>query len=239
MKRAIYISILVLTLLPYKVKADNWDIPAVEAYIDDHKTQRSLLLARSTLEWSNDLLHSYSSEQVVDYKKINVELDKYTRAFDVLDVLYQSLATVLNATNTFSSVYSRIDDYRDLLTLYTNEFMKKGRMAMSDTIIIVISEKAIEYIAADCQELYSSFYDLILYVTGVAESSTADLMVILERINVSLDNIEKHLNESYIQSWRYMQLRLGYWKEKVYRAKTKKQMCDEAFGRWRAAGTLE
>ncbi len=240
MRRLIYISMLLLALLPHKVKAQfNFDLVSVEAYIDDHKRQRSLLLARSTLEWSNEVLHSYSSEQVVDYKDWNAELDKYTRAFDVLDILYQSLATVLNATNTYSAVYSRLDDYKDLLTLYTNEFMKKGRMAMSDTLIIVISEKAIEHIAADCQELYSSFYDLVIYVTGAAACSTADLMVVLERLNASLDNIEKHLNDAYIQSWRYMQLRLGYWKEKVYRAKTKKEMCDEAFGRWRTAGILE
>lgn len=58
--------------------------PVVEAYINDHKQQRSLLLARSTLELSNQLLHEYSSEATVDYKNLNVDLDKYTRAFDVI-----------------------------------------------------------------------------------------------------------------------------------------------------------
>ena len=41
--------------------------PALEAYINDHKKQRSLLLARSTLEYSNQLLHEYSSEEAVSY----------------------------------------------------------------------------------------------------------------------------------------------------------------------------
>ena len=30
------------------------------------------------------------------YKELNVDLDKYTRAFDIIDVMYQSLRTVLN-----------------------------------------------------------------------------------------------------------------------------------------------
>ncbi len=240
MKRVLYISMLLLTLLPHVAKAQfSFDVVSVEAYIDDHKRQRSLLLARSTLEWSNEVLHSYSCDQIMDYKAWNTELDKYTRAFDVIDMLYQSLRTVLNATNTYSAVSSRLSDYKDLLALYNNEFLKKGRMALSDTLIILVSERAIESIAADSKELYNSFYDLVIYVTGLAACSTADLMVVLERINASLDNIEKHLNEAYIQSWRYMQLRLGYWKEKVYRAKSKQEMCDEAFGRWKLAGRLE
>ena len=41
----------------------TFDIMSVEAYINDHKKQRSLLLARSTLEYSNQLLHEYSREE--------------------------------------------------------------------------------------------------------------------------------------------------------------------------------
>ena len=63
---------------------------SVEAYINDHKKQRSLLLARSTLEYSNKLLHEYSRKEVGEYKELNVDLDRYTRAFDVIDVMYQS-----------------------------------------------------------------------------------------------------------------------------------------------------
>ena len=38
----------------------GFDFVSVEAYINDHKTQRSLLLARSTLEMSNNVLHENS-----------------------------------------------------------------------------------------------------------------------------------------------------------------------------------
>ena len=59
----------ILLFIPRTIKAQwSFDVPVVEAYINDHKQQRSLLLARSTLELSNRLLHEYSSEATVEYK---------------------------------------------------------------------------------------------------------------------------------------------------------------------------
>ena len=97
MKRTMLIAITLLALLPDVAKGQwTFDIMSVEAYINDHKKQRSLLLARSTLEYSNQLLHEYSREETGKYKEVNIDLDRYTRAFDVIDVMYQSLRTVLN-----------------------------------------------------------------------------------------------------------------------------------------------
>ena len=106
-------------------------------------------------------------------------------------------------------------------------------------MLISINIKAIANIAKEGEYLYKSLSDLVLYATGAAACSTADLLVVMESINTSLDNIEKMLNTAYFDTWRYIQLRMGYWKEKVYRTKTKKEMIDDAFGRWRKAGKLE
>ena len=106
-------------MMPQITKAQwAFDFVSVEAYINDHKKQRSLLLARSTLELSNQLLHEYSSDATVEYKTLNVDLDKYTRAFDVIDVLYQSLRTSLNVYSTYNTVSDRIADYKNLLENY-------------------------------------------------------------------------------------------------------------------------
>ena len=95
MNRLFGLVLTALLSLPSFVWAQS-DPAALEAYINDHKQVRSLLLARSTLEMSNQLLHDYSKTAAVEYKDLNVELDKYTRAFDVIDVLYQSLRTSMN-----------------------------------------------------------------------------------------------------------------------------------------------
>lgn len=224
-------------MVPQMTKAQwAFDFVSVEAYINDHKKQRSLLLARSTLELSNQLLHEYSSDATVEYKTLNVDLDKYTRAFNVIDVLYHSLRTSLNVYSTYNTVSDRITDYKNLLEDYREKVLERNKIAVSDTIIISVNLRCIQKIADEGQHLYRSVSDLVLYATGAAACSTSDLLLVLESINTSLDNIERHLNRSYFETWRYIQLRMGYWKEAVYRTKTKRQLIDDAFGRWREAG---
>ena len=238
MNRPFSILILLLFVMVPQMTKAQWafDFVSVEAYINDHKKQRSLLLARSTLELSNQLLHEYSSDATVEYKTLNVDLDKYTRAFDVIDVLYQSLRTSLNVYSTYNTVSDRITDYKNLLEDYREKVLERNKIAVSDTIIISVNLRCIQKIADEGQHLYRSVSDLVLYATGAAACSTSDLFLVLESINTSLDNIERHLNRSYFETWRYIQLRMGYWKEAVYRTKTKRQLIDDAFGRWRESG---
>jgi len=238
MNRPFPILILLLFMMVPQMTKAQWafDFVSVEAYINDHKKQRSLLLARSTLELSNQLLHEYSSDATVEYKTLNVDLDKYTRAFDVIDVLYQSLRTSLNVYSTYNTVSDRITDYKNLLEDYREKVIERNKIGVSDTIIISVNLRCIQKIADEGQHLYRSVSDLVLYATGAAACSTSDLLLVLESINTSLDNIERHLNRSYFETWRYIQLRMGYWKEAVYRTKTKRQLIDDAFGRWREAG---
>lgn len=226
-----------IAIIPLKAAAQwNFDIVSVEAYINDHKQQRSLLLARSTLELSNQLLHEYSSDAAVDFKELNVDMDKYTRAFDIIDILYQSLRTSLNVYSTYNTVSDRIGDYKGLLEDYYEKVVERNRMELADTLIIGISRRCVQRIAEDGKQLYRSMSDLVLYATGAAACSTSDLLLVLEDINQGLDNIERHLNKAYFETWRYIQLRIGYWKAAVYRRKDKSQIADEAFRRWRDSG---
>lgn len=124
--RTTLMIVMLLTLLPNAARAQwGFDVSSVEAYINDHKKQRSLLLARSTLEYSNQLLHDYSQKETGEYKTLNVELDKYTRAFDVIDVMYQSLRTVLNVKSTYENVSERISDYKRLLEDFNRKVVKQ------------------------------------------------------------------------------------------------------------------
>lgn len=240
MKRILLITVVLLALLPGIAKAQwTFDVVSVEAYINDHKKQRSLLLARSTLEYSNKLLHGYSRKEVGGYKELNVDLDRYTRAFDVIDVMYQSLRTALNVKSTYTAVSERIADYKKLLEDFNEKVLKRGTVELADAQILMINEKAIRDIADDGEHLYKSVSDLVLYATGAAACSTSDLLMVLEAINTSLDDIERHLNRAYIETWRYIQVRIGYWKSKIYRERTKQEIINGAFGRWRSAGRLD
>ena len=223
---------LILAIFPAITYAQR-DIAALEAYINDHKEVRSLLLARSTLEASNALLHDYSKDAGMDYKEVNVDLDKYTRAFDIIDVLYQSTRTAMNVYSTVNTVSERISDYKKMLTDYHDKCLKRGNIEPSDTLIISVNYHLIEKIAAEGENLYRSLSDLVAYATGAAACTTSDLMLVLASINQSLDNIELHLNKAYFDTWRYIQVRIGYWKAKIYNAKTRQEILNDAFGRWR------
>ncbi len=235
------IILTILFLIPAIAMKAQWsfDIASIEAYINDHKKQRSLLLARSTLEYSNKLLHEYSREETVGYKDLNMDLDKYARAFDVIDVMYQSLRTVLNVKDSYETIRERLSDYEKLMRDFNEKIIQRKRIELADTVLIGIQARAIRNIADEGEHLYKSFTDLVLYATGAAACSTADLLVVLDAINLSLDNIQSHLNRSYFDTWRYVQVRIGYWKEKVYRRKSIKEMADDAFSRWRVVGKLD
>lgn len=219
------ILICLLTLLPSVAKAQvGFDAVSIEAYIKDHKQQRSLLLVRSTLEASNKLLHDYSGDANIGFRDINKELDKYTRAFDVIDILYQSLRTSLNVYSTYENVSDKVGDYRKMLNDFRKKCLERGNIMSTDTLIITINTKALSKIADEGDNLYRSVSDLLLYATGAAACSTSDLLLILTNINNSLDNINKHLNKAYFETWRYIQVRIGYWKKQVYRAKSKEEI---------------
>ena len=236
------ITCMIVTLLCFFPKVAcaqfGFDVTSVEAYIHDHKQQRSLLLVRSTLEASNKLLHEYSKDANIDYKDINLQLDKYTRAFDVIDILYQSLRTSLNIYDTYDVVKDRIGDYKDMLDDYRAKCLDRLNIVSTDTLIITINARALARIAEEGDNLYKSVSDLVLYATGAAACSTADLLMVLNSINNSLDNIKRHINKAYFETWKYIQVRIGYWKAQVYRAKTIKEIVNDAFGRWRGAGYL-
>ena len=185
MKQRCIIIIMLICLMPGVAKAQwTFDVLSVEAYINDHKKQRSLLLARSTLEHSNKLLHEYTSDEVDGYKILNVDLDKYTRAFDVIDVMYQSLRTALNARSTYSEVSQRIVDYKNLLTDFNEKVVKRKHIELADTLIISINARMIENVAEEGEHLFRSLSDLVLYATGAAACSTADLMLVLDGIPI-------------------------------------------------------
>ena len=231
--------VFIVTFLPLCAHAQwSFDIGSGEAYISDHKNQKSILLARSTLELSNQLLHEYAADATGEDEDLNFDLDKYTRAFDIIDIIYQSTRTALNVRDTYTNISENVSKYKNMLTAFNEKCLSRGNIVPSDTLIITVNLRCIKKIGDEAQTLYHSMTDLVLYATGAAACSTSDLMMVLNSINQSLDNIRLHLNAAYFDTWRYIQVRIGYWKASVYRNKSLREIIDDAFGRWREAGYL-
>ena len=163
------IIVCLLAFFPFTAKAQyGFDVASIEAYINDHKQQRSLLLVRSTLEASNKLLHEYSSDANIGFKDINKELDRYTRAFDIIDILYQSLRTSLNIYNTYENISDRVGDYKNMLEDFRRKCLDRGNIVSTDTLIITVNAGALANITEEGDNLYRSVSDLIQYATGAA-----------------------------------------------------------------------
>lgn len=236
MKPRLLTMMLMLLLLPCAASAQwSFDVPSIEAYIKDHKDQRSLLLARATLEQGNALLHDYSSTAAGDYREIGDELDRYTRAFDVIDLLYETVHASISAYDTYETVHRRLQDYRQMLSLYSEKCMERGDIVSTDTLIISVNRKMIERVAAGAGDILSSFSGLVLFATGAAPCTTATLLRTVEDIDASLDEMRRHINAAYFETWKYIQVRTGYWKASVYRAKSMEEILEGAFSRWRAS----
>ena len=143
MKKSKKIILLLLMLVPMLARAQySFDFLSVEALIDDHKRIRSVLMARSGVEQANELLHQYSREANVDYDSLNVKLDKYTKCFDVIDVIYNGGVTVLNVKNTYDDVSYKIGQLESLIETFINERTLRGDIVSSDTLIINACQRA-------------------------------------------------------------------------------------------------
>lgn len=238
--RWLWLLLLMVVMFPKSAIAQVFprDIPTIEAYIYDHKQQRSLLLTRSTLETSNALLHKASKVTNREYKDINVELDKYTRAFDIIDLVYNTVSTGFNVYRTYDTVSDKIGKYKTMLNDYNDKILRRGRIETADTLLLTVNMRAIANLAEECQNLYLSVSTLALYASGKVCCTTASMMLMVDNINKSLDRIKEIVNSAYYQTWKFIQARTSYWKSEIYRSKTIRQVAEDAFGRWREAGNL-
>lgn len=238
-KMFFYIALLLLLLIQNgrAVAQSAWvsDPPTIEAYINDHKKQRSLLLTRAVLEESNGLLHKVSQATSREYKDINVELDKYSRAFDIIDLVYNTAATGFNVYSTYNDVKDKIGKYRDLLEQFNDKVVRRGKFESADTLLLFVSGRAVRDLAEECENLYHHVAVVAAYGTGGIPCTTANLTLLLENINYSLDRIRSIVSSAYYQILRFVEARTKLWKRELYRSKTKEQMVNEALGRWQAS----
>ena len=139
----------------------------------------------------------------------------------------------MNAATTYTDVKKRINDYRSLIDEYNEKLLLRGNIQMGDTLIISVGAKAMEQIAEDGKDIYASLTAIIAYGTGQVPCNTSKLIDIILHIDESLDNIRKTINTAYMITWRYIQIRLTYYKGEVYRNRNVREIGAEALGRWK------
>lgn len=171
----------------------GFDMGTVEACIDDHKRIRSRLEGRNIIEYANTLLHENSKDANVEYKDINAQLDKYTRCFDIIDVIYTGATLVFNVKNTYNDVSEKVSGMKTLLERYKERVIEKeyrqlkgigGQMASIKDINSISSGKEWYNDAMNMynnKELAITGQDTIIFEIGsgicTAVAADADILV--------------------------------------------------------------
>ena len=211
------------------------DAASYAALENDYKKLKRVLETRAAIEHANELLHKYSKEATVEYKNINESLDKWTKCFDVIDVIFNSGMTVLNFYHTYDNTKDKISDLSSLITDFANNYTLEGNIVSSDTMIVNSCRRAVTAIYDDGEEIFMSCKDLALYASGKVHCTTAKFMIILNRINTSLDDIRRIVDHTYYVIWKYITIRTHYFKASLYRSKNLREMANDAFSRWKLA----
>ena len=227
----------ILLCLPFRGQAQiGWDVSSVEAFIGDHKSQRSLLVTRSIIEQGNKVLHNTSDNTNSKYRDMSQELDKYTKSFDAIDIIVNSLSTGFQVYRTIDNVSEKVQKYRDLLQDYNDKIIKRGKLELVDTLLLSINRDAVEDIYAECQNIYGSVSAIAVYSSGKLLAKTSDINIQIQQIDKCLRQIDAIINLAYFQTMTYIKSRIYMWNRAIWTEKSKVTIANEAFARWRTKG---
>ncbi len=240
MKKLKYLFLLIFLSLMFENSYSqtlgyNFDVLSVEALIENHKTSRSLLKQRALLEALEQELFLQELGEVNSYYNVNKELDKYTRSFDIIDLLFNTLKTASISISTINDIEKKISSFKELLSCYNERIVKRGKIEEKDTIIFSISSSLINDVKEKTKSLYTSFSDLALISTGVYACSTSDLIEILESINYNLEQAKSLVDKAYIAVWKYITLRSSSWQKDLKMKKTKNEVLSSSFSSWKSS----
>lgn len=228
------ITVLMLFTAPNTAKAQfAWDMASVEAFIDDHKTERSVLQVRSIVEEGNKVLHSNSDKTNAKYRDMGVELDKYTKAFDAIDLVFNAVSAGFNVYKTVDNVSDKIGKYKSLLSDFNEKIVKRGKMEPTDMLLITINSNAIDEIAVECESIYGSLTAIAAYSSGKMLATTNTINLQVANIDESLTRINRIINRAYFETLTYIRSRTRMWNRAIFVENTKQTICNEALGRWR------
>lgn len=235
MKKIIVLFTLIFSFFPVMTQAQNFvnaDAPSIIAFAYDHRNQTSLLMAKAILEEGNASLHNITGKDMKNYKAMQDSLDAYTRSFQIIDLIVNSASLAFNAYETYNDVSEKGKKIVNMLKVYNDKILMRGKVETADTAIIGIVSRCVEGVSDDVEEIIKSFSQLIKYATNMNAATTADLLRIVNNLNDSMDHISRIMNNTHKYTFLYLNARLNMWSQRMFRSRTVKSICDDAIGRW-------
>ena len=266
MTRLRYIILLMVLCVSIQSKAQlvTMDDGSTTAMRGDHRTTQVGLYASTLAETANTVLHKESKDATDDWKKISDALDKYTRAFEILDAIINGGSLVLNIKTTADNISDKtvkivdlLNDYKDLVNrrLADNleavnnggkvwnkaknayEIYKSGSFAIAkeDTILYSVPIQTVKDIKSECNDIYESAGKLVLFATGKMACKTPQITAIFSSLNNSLDYINRKVDRCYLTLWRYIIIRKHTWTPVTLRKVSRQDLLNSSFSKWKAS----
>lgn len=266
MTRLRYIILLMVLCVNIQSKAQlvTMDDGSTTAMRGDHRTTQVGLYASTLAETANTVLHKESKDATDDWKKISDALDKYTRAFEILDAIINGGSLVLNIKATADNISDKtvkivdlMNDYKDLVNrrLADNleavnnggkvwnkaknayEIYKSGSFAIAkeDTILYSVPIQTAKDIKSECNDIYESAGKLVLFATGKMACKTPQITAIFASLNNSLDYINRKVDRCYLTLWRYIIIRKHTWTPVTLRKVSRQDLLNSSFSKWKAS----
>ena len=213
--RILFFSI--LSVYPFKGMADEvlHDPTSLEAMIDNHRYSQTCLEIRCALELSVRKMHSLMAEREKDRYKVERQLDRINRNFDILNIVLKGVSVSFKAGNTYTNIKKSLEGYSSLLKSYYLVCLKRGDIQPQDLQIYDHGKEMVNLVEEEVKSMWKSFGQLSQYVLAKQNCKT--------------------------KTWSYMSVRLGFWNKQLYSSKTVRQICESSYGRWRkeASQSLE
>jgi len=167
------------------------------------------------------------------FKNMNEEIDKYTKAFDVIDLIFNTVSTGFNIYHTIDNVSNKISKYNAMLDAYNEKILSRGNIEPADTMLISINRTAINEIYSECQTIYGSITAIAVYSSGQLLASANAINLQIKRIDECLTRIQNIVNRAYFETYTFIQSRIRMWSRRIFTEKSRMTICNERFAVWR------
>ena len=210
----------------------NAEIPIYNAL--ERKTRPAFVI-RNGVEVMNNEAHKSSMKSAGKFRAASDSLGFYYKAFNWVDIGFNSLRFGMNVVNTYNVAKTRMEGITRLLQQYEEECLKHGDLERGDMQIIEIGKVLYRDVRDDSEKIYYTAINVGGYVALKMPCTTYSLLADLKMLNDALEHIQQVLNRAYSRLYFFMATRTGFRWNLSYTPIDRVSVAEGAIGRWRNA----
>ncbi len=223
---------------------DNW---GTLSYIEYNKLHREVNLLRGAAEVATRVTHELHKGSDSKVKVSQDLLDAYLKAFDVLQTALAMLKMGYTLVDAPQAIGEDLAKYAQLLAEYHAECLESGDIKIEDLNLVNYLESAVDPVTEDVTHIAKSVATLVTVILGnganqIAKSNvkfaftTKAMTDQAQAIEKDLRHVQSTVHNLLYKSTCYIKARRSFWKADLWHKKDKTDICNKAYGRWKAAG---